>query len=214
MRSGGCTTRAALAFVRLGERWLPLDRQPASDSVASDRLRAAAVRASTAGSRRRLVPPDPLCDVGPLRRVPGRARRPPPQRHLGRGSLPRRRSDATPEANRCTTHFPNEVSSTVPPCVHAGMSTGAMIGVSMPSRVRVRTSMWEPSWEPFSVDYYGRSWTPVDSRARRLGSRGQSWTPVDTAWRSTDQEVGCSSRPGRAAEIPCSSRGFDVSRAR
>jgi hypothetical protein len=31
---------------------------------------------------------------------------------------------------------------------------------------------------------------------------GRMWTPMDTAWPSTDQEVGCSSRPGRARQKP------------
>jgi hypothetical protein len=59
--------------------------------------------------------------------------------------------------------------------------------------------VWEPCWEPFSAYPHGQPWTLVDSKARRSGMDGPLWTPMDTAWRSTDQEVGCSSRPGRAA---------------
>ena len=70
------------------------------------------------------------------------------------------------------------------------------------------TDFWEPSWEPFFVDLSGRLWTPVDERARRSVPHGRSWTPADAAWRSTDQEVGCSSRPGRAAEIHVVAGGF------
>jgi len=54
----------------------------------------------------------------------------------------------------------------------------------------------------------GRRWTREPNRSN---PHGPPWTPTDTAWTSTDQEVGCSRRPGRAVEIPCSSRGFDVS---
>jgi hypothetical protein len=54
----------------------------------------------------------------------------------------------------------------------------------------------------------GRRWT---RKPNRSNPHGPPWTPTDTAWTSTDQEVGCSRRPGRAVEIPCSSRGFDVS---
>jgi len=59
---------------------------------------------------------------------------------------------------------------------------------------------WEPSWEPLSVDPNGRPGTPRDSETRTLTPDRHSWTPMDTAWRSTDQEVGCSSRPGRAGK--------------
>jgi hypothetical protein len=48
--------------------------------------------------------------------------------------------------------------------------------------------LWEPSWEPNSVDDSGRPWTPMDPRARRSDLCGRSRTRVDTAWRSTDQE--------------------------
>jgi hypothetical protein len=59
---------------------------------------------------------------------------------------------------------------------------------------------WEPSWEPFSVDWCGRLWTPVESRAFVSGLCGLLWTAVDAACRSTDQKVGDSSSPGRANE--------------
>jgi hypothetical protein len=59
------------------------------------------------------------------------------------------------------------------------------------------------SWEPFSVDPVGWLWKQVDSKAHDSRLRGRSWTSVDAAWTSTDQEVGCSSRPGRAGEVPC-----------
>jgi hypothetical protein len=71
---------------------------------------------------------------------------------------------------------------------------------------------WEPSWEPSLVDGAGRPWTPMGSKALDTRPNALLWTPVDTAWRSTDQEVGCSSRPGRAIEIPCSSRRFRLFR--
>jgi len=73
------------------------------------------------------------------------------------------------------------------------------IGGARPSR--------EPSWEPFAVDCGERPWTSVDSKGRCPSATGPPRTRMDPAWPSTDQEVGCSSRPGRAAEIPCSSRG-------
>jgi hypothetical protein len=60
---------------------------------------------------------------------------------------------------------------------------------------------WEPSWEPFGVDRGGRAWTLVESEAYCWAIYGRMWTTTDTAWGSTDQEVGCSSRPGRAEEI-------------
>ena len=63
-------------------------------------------------------------------------------------------------------------------------------------------SVWEPSWEPFFADSTGRPWTPVDSKALRSSALAILWTPVDPVWRSTDQEVGCSSRPGRAKQKP------------
>jgi DMSO/TMAO reductase YedYZ heme-binding membrane subunit len=66
--------------------------------------------------------------------------------------------------------------------------------------------IWEPSWEPFPAAPTGRAWTPVDTAPCRFRPSGVSWTPVDTVWRSTDQEVGCSSRPGRADVSP----GSDV----
>jgi hypothetical protein len=60
------------------------------------------------------------------------------------------------------------------------------------------TGMWEPSWEPSAVASPGSLWAPVDLKARRTGLCGRAWTPVATDWRSTDQEVACSSRAGRA----------------
>jgi hypothetical protein len=54
-------------------------------------------------------------------------------------------------------------------------------------------------------------WTAVDhDESTALSKRPNAlmWTLMDAAWRSTDQEVGCSSRPGRAGEIPCVSAGF------
>ena len=76
-----------------------------------------------------------------------------------------------------------------------------------PSGPSISALSWEPSWEPFSLDWCGRRWTPVEPEASSSSLYGHPWTSVDTAWRSTDQEVGCSSRPGRATENPCSSRG-------
>jgi hypothetical protein len=82
-----------------------------------------------------------------------------------------------------------------------------LIGSWEPWRV---PGTWEPSWEPSALDPAGSLWTPVDSKARRTGLCGRAWTPVDTDWRSTDQEFGCSSRPGRASEIRQSSGRFHV----
>jgi len=62
----------------------------------------------------------------------------------------------------------------------------------------LQRSGWEPSWEPFGVDRGGHVWTLVESEANCSATYGR--TPMDAAWRSTDQEVGCSSRPGRAAD--------------
>ena len=61
---------------------------------------------------------------------------------------------------------------------------------------------WEPSWEPFAVDDAGRPWTPMESKALNTRPNALLWTLMDAAWRSTDQEVGCSSRPGRARYNP------------
>jgi len=49
------------------------------------------------------------------------------------------------------------------------------------------------------VDDAGRPWTPMESKALSKRPNALLWTLMDSAWRSTDQEVGCSSRPGRAA---------------
>jgi hypothetical protein len=73
--------------------------------------------------------------------------------------------------------------------------------------LRRAVSPWEPSWEPFSVDPTGHAWTPVDSKACRFGLCGRLWTRLDTAWRSTDQKVGGSSPPERAAT--CAAEGPD-----
>ena len=51
------------------------------------------------------------------------------------------------------------------------------------------------------MDSNERQWTLMDSKTLTSWLYGLSWTSLDTAWRSTDQEVGCSSRPGRAGEI-------------
>jgi hypothetical protein len=77
---------------------------------------------------------------------------------------------------------------------------------------RWQGSSWEPSWEPFAMDHDGRPWTPMESKALSKRPNALLWTLMHAAWQSKDQEVGCSSRPGRADEIPCSSRGFDVLR--
>ena len=69
-----------------------------------------------------------------------------------------------------------------------------------PSGLSISALSWEPSWEPFSLDWCGRRWTPVEPEASSSSLYGHPWTSVDTAWRSTDQEVGCSSRPGRAID--------------
>jgi hypothetical protein len=49
------------------------------------------------------------------------------------------------------------------------------------------------------VEYRGLVWTGMDIEAFRSWVCGRQRTFLSTAWRSTDQEVGCSSRPGRAA---------------
>jgi hypothetical protein len=41
------------------------------------------------------------------------------------------------------------------------------------------TPHWEPSWEPFAVDWYGRLWTAMDMEAIRFGRCGRLWTAVD-----------------------------------
>ena len=48
------------------------------------------------------------------------------------------------------------------------------------------------------MDSQGWPWTLVESKPVRSGPHGLWCTAVDTAWRSTDQEVGCSSPSGRA----------------
>ena len=92
----------------------------------------------------------------------------------------------------------SELSTTV--------SRGADSKVGSPPVGPAERARGEPSWEPFSADVRGHAWTPVDAKVRRSGLYGYPWTPVDTAWRSTDQEVGCSSRPG-ARRIGASAGG-------
>ena len=59
---------------------------------------------------------------------------------------------------------------------------------------------WEPSWEPFAVDFYGRLWTAADIEAFGSGRYGRLWTPMDGLRPSTDQKVGDSSSSGRASK--------------
>ena len=66
---------------------------------------------------------------------------------------------------------------------------------------------WELSWEPSSVDWWGRLWTPVEPKAFGSGMCGRLCTHVDTAWRSTDQKDGDSSSPGRAVVLIVSRSG-------
>jgi len=78
--------------------------------------------------------------------------------------------------------------------------------------------LWEPSWEPFSVDCGGLLWTPVESRPSRFGMCGLLWTPVDGAWGSTDQKDGaCRKRQGRVLPgvlwEPLQRKGLGVSQA-
>jgi hypothetical protein len=72
--------------------------------------------------------------------------------------------------------------------------TGGLVRVAAGVSVRNR----EPGWEPFAVDNAGRLWTPMESKALTKRPNALLWTLMDAAWRSTDQEVACSSRAGRA----------------
>ena len=38
---------------------------------------------------------------------------------------------------------------------------------------------WEPSWEPFAVDFHGRLWTAMDGYGLRTGWLRTVWTAAD-----------------------------------
>ena len=79
---------------------------------------------------------------------------------------------------------------------------------------RWQGSNWEPSWEPFAVDDAGRLWTPMESKA--LGKRPEC-TLVDAPGHCLDiyGSGGWGFEFSRARwRSLCSSREFDVSRAR
>ncbi len=84
----------------------------------------------------------------------------------------------------------------------------AVIAQPQPHRTGILRSLlpvllyerWEPSWEPFAVDFYGRLWTPADYDPFVSGRYGPQRTAMDDLRPSTDQKVGDSSSSGRAAE--------------
>jgi hypothetical protein len=61
---------------------------------------------------------------------------------------------------------------------------------------------WEPSWEPFSVDSYGRPWTPVTRKLvvpAPVDTPGRPWTPLgDLGLR----RLGVRVAPGALQQVP------------
>ncbi len=122
----------------------------------------------------------------------------------------RKRTRPSSAASQRTDHQPD--------CITQPLGARSGTGILRSLVPVLRCERWEPSWEPFAVDFYGRLWTPADRIPLWSGRHGPPRTPMDGVRPSTDQKVGDSSSSGRATKavavyrFPSPGRGSAIER--